>query len=168
MPTAVCLFVCLSVCLFVLHCITSQLCFLSFMSSLDLQQNEETLRHGSKHLYLFSVSQGKKLKFSMQFFSLQTCPIMPNPKQVLLCPKKPMSSSRPQQTSSQRLHTPQHTAPTLLTLLAELGGWRSVRRHHNELNRQGHRAWHMAAVQWLCAVQSRECRDMYNNVQNNS
>ena len=63
-------------------------------------------------------------KFSMQFFSLQTCPIMPNPKQVLLCPKKPMSSSRTQQTSSQRFHTP-HTAPTLLTLLAELGGhWR--------------------------------------------
>ena len=83
--------------LFVLHC-KSELCFLRFMSSLE--QDEETLRHGSKmfktsifYLYLLSVSQRKKLehcsvpsKFSMQFFSLQTCLIVSNPKEVLLCP----------------------------------------------------------------------------------
>ena len=92
-----CLSVCLSVCLFVLHCITSQLCFLSFMSSLDLQQNEETLRHGSKHLYLFSVSQGKKLEhcsvqpssFQCNFSLFKLVPLCPIPNKYCYVRKNP-------------------------------------------------------------------------------
>ena len=175
------LFVCLFVC-FALHYKPTLFSEFHVVIGPTAKWRDSEAWFKTSTVYLLSVSQGKKLEhcsvqpssFQCNFSLFKLVPLCPIPNKYCYVRKNPCHL--------QELNKPLLKDSTLRILrplfwlfwlsLEAIGGWRSVRRHHNELNRQGHRAshraWHMAAVQWLCAVQSRECRDMYNNVQNNS